>query len=223
MFTALSRLIRAMILVCACLSCLSVAADDKITIASDRAAQQLFAEAENLIATGRSDAAYSMLKGHEATLAGDTLFDYLLGVAALDAGLHSEAIFSLQRAVAVSPDFAGARMELARAYFESNNKALARSLFVSLRNENPPPNVRSVIEDYIAAIDARPDSRQARFAPFVEFGAGYDNNANGSTDSQTFLGFTLSPNNLKTESPFTNIAAGFNVNKPRGRDRKSVV
>ena len=47
-------------------------------------------------------------------------FDYLLGVAALDNGYISEAIFSLRRAIAVEPGFSGARMELARAYFEKS-------------------------------------------------------------------------------------------------------
>ena len=213
MCAAPSHSIRAMLFLGVFLCCPPLHADDTVEIATVSSAQALLADAESLLATGQGEAAYILLKSREQVLAGDALFDYLLGVAALDAGYYSDAIFSLRRSVAVAPNFAGARMELARAYYESGNKVLARSLFANLLNEQPPPGVRSVIDDYIAAIDDRPVAPQARFAPYLEFGVGHDTNANGSTDNGMFLGFTLSPDNLETESPFASVGAGFNFNK----------
>lgn len=191
----------------------SLRAADTIELASSADAQQLLASAGSLLAAEQSRSAFDLLKARESEFAGNTLFDYLLGVAALDSGLHSEAVFSLRRAIATAPDFAGARMELARAYFESNNLTLARALFTNLLSENPPAGVHSVIDDYIIAIDAQIAGPPPQFVPYFEFASGYDDNANSSTADGQFLGFTLSPQNLKTESPFVEVGAGFSWNK----------
>jgi len=188
---------------------------DTLRVASNASARQLIIRAEDLLAAGDSSGAYVLLQPHEAALAGNILFDYLLGVAALDTGRVGEAIFSLRRALAVEPGFSGARMELARAYFESGNPELARPLFTQLLGENPPAAVAGVIRQYLQAIDQRSAARQSRFVPYIDLFAGYDTNANGSTSDQQFLGFTLSPDNVKTESGFAEIAAGFDWFIPR--------
>jgi tetratricopeptide (TPR) repeat protein len=167
-----------------------------------------------MLASGQSAAAFTLLGTREAELAGNPYYDYLLGVAALDSGRHGEAIFSLRRSLSVAPDFSGARMELARAYFDSGNQSLARPLFERLLDENPPAAVRSIINDYLAAIDARPTTAASRFDYSFDLAVGYDNNANGSTDNQQFLGFTLSPDNLKTESSFFEAGASVNWRNP---------
>jgi tetratricopeptide (TPR) repeat protein len=177
--------------------------------------QSLLADAESLLADGRSKQAYDLLQPHEVEYAGHVLYDYLLGIAALDSGRPSEAIFSLRRAIAVEPEFSGARMELARAYYESGNRDLARPLFTQLLGENPPSAVAAVIDQYLQAIDDRDATPSRRFFPYVGVFAGYDTNANGSTDNQQFLGFTLSPDNVQTESGFAELNAGFNAYVPR--------
>ncbi len=88
-------------------------------------------------------------------------------------------------------------------------------MFVGLLGENPPPGVREVINQYVSAIDRRPTTPRNQFSGYVEVFAGNDTNANGSTGNQQFLGFTLSPQNLETESPFYEIGAGFNWLVPR--------
>lgn len=177
-------------------------------------ASTLMRDAESRLAANDAAGAYALLAPREAELAGNAYFDYLLGVAALDSGRTSEAVFSLRRALSVEPRFSGARMELARAYYESGDNDQARPLFVTLLDENPPPGVRNVLLRYIDAIDARPAAPQPRFTPFVEATFGNDSNANGSTSSQQFLGFTLSPNNVETESPFGEVALGFTWSVP---------
>lgn len=185
-----------------------------LEVQADAATQQLLRDAEARIARNDSVGAYSLLSPHEAELAGNAYYDYLLGVAALDTGHSSEAIFILQRSLAVEPRFSGARMELARAHFEAGDQQQARPLFAALLNENPPPAVRDVVNGYIDVIDAKPQARQSRFTPYIELAAGHDSNANGSTDNQQFLGFTLSPINIETESPFGEIGAGFSWTVP---------
>ena len=187
---------------------------DTLQIAADEQTQGLLREAQSLLASNQGRRAYDLLSPHEAALAGNSYYDYLLGVAALDSGQNSEAIFSLRRSLAVEPGFSGARMELARAYFDSGNRDLARPLFAQLLTENPPPAVDAVINDYIRAIDARPAIPRSRWNPYLELFAGHDDNANGSTGNQDFLGFTLSPNNVQTASSFAEIAAGLDWYKP---------
>jgi len=185
-----------------------------LEVQANAATQQLLRDAESRLARNDSAGAYALLSPREAELAGNSYYDYLLGVAALDTGRYSEAIFSLQRALAVEPRFSGARMELARAHFEAGDNKQARPLFVALLGENPPPGVRDVVNQYINAIDAKPSAPRSRFTPHVELTAGHDSNANGSTANQQFLGFTLSPFNVETASSFGEIGAGFNWTVP---------
>lgn len=171
--------------------------------------------AESLLSAGNAQGAWDLLQPLEAKHGGQAFFDYLLGVAALDTGRTSEAIFSLERAAAAAPDFSGARMELARAHFDAGQLAVARPLFTALLTENPPPGVREVIDKYLAAIDAGPAKPPSSFRPYGELMVGYDDNANGSTDDQQFLGFTLSPTNLATDSSFFEGGAGFSWTVPQ--------
>ncbi len=190
-------------------------AEDSMQVAASTDEQQFLADAESLLAAGQSKVAFTLLLTREREMAGNPYYDYLLGVAALDAGEYSEAIFSLRRALEVSPGFSGARLELARAYFDSGNTGLARPLFVSLLDENPPPPVRSVINDYIATIDATPSPPKSSLQFSFDVTGGYDDNANGSTSNQQFMGFMLSPENLATESSFFEAGAAFTWNNPK--------
>lgn len=183
---------------------------DRFTIVTDEQTQQLLADAESLLAAGDAERAFARLSPKEAQLAGHPYFDYLLGVAALDSRRYSEAIFALRRSLAVRGEFSGARMELARAYFESGSRETARPIFVQLLNENPPTAVRRVIEQYIDAVDARSIAPRARYSFIGEMQAGFDSNANASTPANDFLGFMLNPNNVEQDSAFAELAVGFN-------------
>ena len=173
-------------------------------------------EAQTLLSSGRAREAYELLSAHEADWAGAPLFDYLLGMAALDSGRPGEAVFSLQRVLAAEPGFAGARMELARAHYEAGELAAARTQFEYLLTQAPPPSTRAVIERYLDSINGRGRIAGGGVTPFFEFGAGYDSNANGSTSEGNFLGFTLDPNNVETSSPFFELAAGLGHLAPIG-------
>lgn len=188
---------------------------DAVTVVADGETQKLLFRAEDLLGNGLFQRAYDLLAPAESRLAGNPLYDYLLGVAALDSGRYSEAIFSLQRSLAVEPAFSGARMELARAYYEVGREGLARPLFVMLLDESPPPSVRSVLNNYIRAIDAQPARPESRLTAFADMNVGYDSNANGSTNDQQFLGFTLNPNNVETSSSFIELGTGFEWFVPR--------
>jgi len=177
--------------------------------------REVLGQAESLLASNDAQGAWNLLQPLEGEFSGNAFFDYLLGIAALDSGRTADAILSLTRAALEAPQFSGARMELARAHFEAGERAEARPLFVALLTETPPPRVRDVINQYIAAIDAKPVAPSSDFSPYAEFTVGYDDNANGSTSDQQFLGFTLGPENLATDTSFFEGGAGFNWTIPR--------
>lgn len=184
-------------------------------VATTAEVQELLQRADSLLAAGDIQGAYRLLESRETEFSGNAYFDYLLGIAALDSGRTGEAILSLRRAASTAPKFSGARMELARAHYEAGERNLARPLFVALLNESPPAGVRDIIEQYISTIDAGPAAAPSNFRPYAELMVGYDDNANGSTDDQQFLGFTLNPENLETDSSFFDARAGFGLTAPR--------
>lgn len=198
-----------------CVASVSAQDSDDVTVAADATTQKLLFRAEDFLGNGLFKHAYDLLIPEETRLAGNPLYDYLLGVAALDSGRYSEAIFSLQRSLVVEPAFSGARMELARAYYEAGSRGRARPLFVGLLDEEPPASIRLVLNNYVRAIDAASTTAESRLTAFADMKFGHDSNANGSIDDQQFLGFTLSPDNVETSSSFIELGTGIEWFVPR--------
>ncbi|MFT4797892.1 MAG: tetratricopeptide (TPR) repeat protein [Sulfitobacter sp.] len=207
--TALASLSKAF----AC-ACLLVASQSLLAAPVDR--QAIYTEARGNLQNGEAQKAYKLLIENEAEWSGEDAYDYLLGVAALDSGKPGEAIFSLQRLIASKPDFAGARMELARAYFEIGDNELARKEFTRILSESPPPNVLAASNDYMKAIDVRARQYKSDIQYTFDFGLGYDSNAPAATADDVFLNFRLSPNNLEQSSSFASSSLGAVYNRPLG-------
>ena len=175
---------------------------------SDPEVVAILKQAEALLAAGKPGDAYELLTRNELDLAGTPSFDYLLGVAALDSRRPKDAMFALERVVVSQPEFSGARIELARAQFENGEYRLARSQFEYLLTQSPPEGTRTVIKRYLDVIAEQSTLASSHFSALAQFGAGYDSNANGSTSEQTFLGFTLNPRNVETDSSFGELTLG---------------
>ena len=176
--------------------------------------EAVYEQAKKALRDGRTEAAYQLLVQYETNWSGEDAFDYLLGVAALDSGHAGDAIFSLQRLVARQPDFSGARLELARAYYDVGDNELARIEFARVQSENPPPNVAQTVSDYMAAIEIKSREYQASAQYYIELGGGYDSNAPASTDENIFLNFVLNPTNLEQSSAFAKVTLGGLWNNP---------
>lgn len=174
----------------------------------------LIGQARQLVLETRMQEAYELLKPHELALAGNADYDYLLGTAALDSGRADLAIFALERVLEQKPQFAGARLELARAYFDIGDSESARYHFEYLQGQNPPPNVRQAITSYLRAIDRVAAAYKPVHLPHFAAGFGWDSNANASTDEEQFLGFVLDGNNVGSESPFYFATVGDYYSRP---------
>lgn len=140
--------------------------------------------ARQLLAEGKAAEAYALLEPHEIDKAGDPLYDYLLATAALRTGRPSKATFIYERILAVAPDYAGVRADMARAYYELGDLARARLEFeLVLRLENLPPDLRSAVQQYVAAIDRLKEPSRTALRGYLLAGYGRDSNINSTGGS----------------------------------------
>lgn len=165
-------------------------------------ADEASSRAQALLNANRPAQALAVLEPLEAERAGDPDFDYLLALATLDAGAPAKATMIFERLLLISPAFHGARIDLARAYFQLERYADAQREFETALANAPPPRARQLIEDYLARIKAR--TRKLRFARFIDIStrAGYDSNVNSATEANEFLGFNLNPISREQDSEF---------------------
>jgi tetratricopeptide (TPR) repeat protein len=150
---------------------------------------------------------------------GDVRFDYLLGVSALDSGHPDKATMVFERVLAVDPNFAGARLDMARAYFHLGDLDRAKTEFDAVMKQDPPQAARLTIGKYLSAIESAKKAKNNRYSAYVEGVIGRDSNVNNSTSQSEVavpalgnLVFTLSPTNLKTPDNYYSVAAGGEVN-----------
>ncbi len=148
-------------------------------------ADEILERARELIGQHHPQAAYELLSPLQAERAGDPEFDYLLGVAALDSGHRSEAVFAFERVLAVDPEHKLARAEIARAYFELKEYETARGEFESLQGQAIPDEVKEVMNRYLAAIDQQLGALRTLWQGFVAMDLGYDSNVNSATSAGT--------------------------------------
>ena len=181
------------------------------------ARQKLLQDAAKLINSGKAQQAYALLAPHETNLAGDPDYDYLLGIAALDSGKPNEAIFALERVLAVNPDNLQARAEIARAYFATGEKDLSRQEFEAVQSRHPPREVNATIQKFLDAINQGQGSGTL-LSGYLEAAVGNDSNVNSATGSNqvaipVFGGAiaTLNASGIETRDSFGNISGGGNV------------
>jgi hypothetical protein len=169
-------------------------------------------EAERLLRSGETAQALTLLEAEEAALAGDARFDALLGSALLRSGQPARASLALERATVTDPSLAGARLDLAIAYYDMGAQEDARQTLLALRTQDPPAEAAQVIDDYLARIERGRAPRRLRFD--LALASGYDSNANNAASLGEFLGFTLTPTSRATESEYYELDAGAGIVQP---------
>jgi len=194
------RLLLGAMLLCASLAALADALTDR---------------ARALLQRQDAQAAYKLLLPLEPQRAGDPEYDYLLGIAALDAGDPERAIFALERVLAVQPDNLQARAEIARAYMATGEREAAKREFEAVRARSVPDEVRESIDRFLSAIEA---ARKRRFNAYVEIGGGHDSNVNSATSaSQVAVPFfggaivQLAPGTTRIKDDFWSLTAGLSL------------
>lgn len=184
-------------------------------------------EMDNLITLEEYQQAYQLGLDNLDDWEGDPDFDFVFGLAALESGNANEAVFALERVASTTPDpalRAIARLELARAYFVTNNLNAAEELFVLVLDSNPPVNVQQNIEVFLQLIETRRNAQQPTFNWTLASSIGSDSNINAATsngliDTPLIGQIELDPAGQETDDTFSNTTLLMAYKYPFTRDR----
>lgn len=185
------------------------------------------AELDRLISAGQHQEAYDLGKAGLFDWEGDETFDFLYGLASLEIGESNEAVFALERAATTSEDEVlrgRARLELARAYFVTNNLTASENLFNVVLDSNPPANVQQNIEAFLQLIETRQNARESTFSWTLSSSIGSDDNINSATsnsliDTPLIGQIELNPDGRETDDNFSNSSLAMVYNYPLDRNR----
>ncbi len=182
-------------------------------------ADALLDQARNHIDTGNPQLAWELLAPLNSERAGEVEYDYLLGIAALDTGRNTEAVFALERVLAVQPDHSEARAEIARAYLVLNETHRAKDEFNKvLEDDSVPVSVQAQISGFLTAIEEIETDKKTDWNVNLSLSIGNDDNVNsGPVESQIavpLLGgaiITLDDTSLPQESTYSQTLARVNM------------
>jgi tetratricopeptide (TPR) repeat protein len=182
------------------------------------ARQKLITSSAELIKNGHPQEAYNLLAPYQSIMAGDVDYDYLLGLAAVDSGKPNEAIFALERVLAVRPNHLQARAEIARAYLAAGEIAASKQEFETVQAQNPPQEVSATIQKYLDIIETDRSGKKTSIRGYIEAMLGNDSNVNSATSNRQiavpyFGGAVMNLNSagVANSDTFGSLGAGFNV------------
>ncbi len=181
--------------------------------------QAVLKQADALLKAGKAEEAYQLLEPLEVTGAGESLYDYLLGTAALESGKPSKATFVYERILAINPAYIGVRADMGRAYFALGDYGRAKIEFETvLTAQNLPPDLRGQAEQYVSAAEARSQAKRTVMTGYMELGFGRDTNI-GTATSLSSLNLPATgvynpaaPAGLKTPDGYSTLAVGGEIN-----------
>ena len=143
---------------------------------------ELVTQMNALIEMGRYQEAYIMGQAGLFDYEGEPNFDFAYGLAALESGRPDEAVFAFERIAASNPNQQRVKLELARAYFLSENYAASETLFLEVLERNPTDNVRANIQAFLQLIDQAQSSVETAVAWSGGVRVGSDSNINSATE-----------------------------------------
>lgn len=180
-------------------------------------------QAKQLMQDGQPGLAYQLLEPLEFEHAGNTDFDYILGIAALDSGKAERATLALERVLAGDPNLAGARLDIARAWYVLGDFARARQELQALQGLNPPDNAQLMIRQLQQAIDEGEQDvmRTRRYNGYLEAGIGFDDNVTSVVSDFTeavlatynLPGFEPNGSAVMRSSSMVYLQGGFDINQ----------
>ena len=175
--------------------------------------EKLLDDADALMKAGKPALAYELLEPFEFDRSGEVRFDYLIGIAALDSGKPDKATLAFERVLAEDPYYAGARLEMARAYYQLGDIQRAKTEFEIVLDENPSAAARATIQKYLDDIAEREAGRKTRIAGYVEGRIGRDTNVNNSSEiPNNIITPTLYPTSEELSDNYFGVAAGGEIN-----------
>jgi outer membrane protein len=185
------------------------------------AADDLLLKAKQQLDGGDPQGAYNLLIPLQSERAGNPEYDFLLGSSALQLNKNTEAVFALERVLAVQPNNGPARAMIARAYFNLKETETAKREFENVKKQDVPPEVSQQIDRFLDAITRIEEADRTTIRGWIEIGAGWDSNVNSATaDGQvavpSFGGaiISLNPASQEQEDAFVSFGGGINITHP---------
>jgi outer membrane protein len=178
----------------------------------------VMANARQLLHSAQPVAAYEALIAHEFEGSGDIEYDYLVGTTAIDAGKPDKATLALERVLAMDPNFAGARIDMGRAYMLLGNSIQAREEFDNVMRLNPPDPVKRQLERFVAEIEQQTQVAKTTWNGFFGISFGRDSNVNSApADAEQYIplfGYSvpLDESSLRTPSNYLGLSGRVQVN-----------
>ncbi|MET0093251.1 MAG: tetratricopeptide repeat protein [Sedimenticola sp.] len=157
--------------------------------------------------------ASSMLYEYE----GDSRFDFLYAVSAINAGQLSEGIFALERLLREKPGDISARMELGRAYLLLGDDSRAQQEFAQVLKLEPSESERGDAQQQLSNIKIRQNRLQSGGQAWLQAGLGYDSNITSGPSESSFLPWIVTSFSLEDADGFSNFGAGGNYQHPVGQ------
>lgn len=179
-------------------------------------ADALTDQANALLEQGKAADAFALLSPLEGDRAGSLEYDLLLGIAAVDSGQNTRAIFALERVLAVDPNNSRARAEIARAYLAVGETETSRKEFQTVRGQAVPPAVKSAIDRYLTALDQVEAANRFSVRRYIEFGVGHDSNANAGPAVDQYQGFTIPGAQRNQADNYGTFGGGIDFRAPVG-------
>ena len=199
---------------------LSNEARDSVPPVAEKVAADLtvpMTEARALLRNGQPLAAYDALMKMEYEGSGDIEFDYLLGVAALEAGKPDKATLALERVLESNPNYAGARIDMGRAFMLLGDAVRAQEEFTAVLELNPPDVVRERVEGFMAEMAQRAAVAKTNWSGFFGITLGRDSNVNNAPGkAEQFIPgildtVVLDPDSVETPSNYSALAGRIQV------------
>jgi tetratricopeptide (TPR) repeat protein len=169
---------------------------------------------KQLFNTYQRQQAYDYASRYLGEMEGDGNFDYLYGVAAIDAGHASQGVFALERVLIQFPNDQVARLELARGYFILEEYARARQEFEKVLAANPPRGVRDTTETFLEKIRISEARYRTTMGGNVTLGLGSDSNVNSGPDDSGLTLIQLEDSSLGHSDTYTELTASWGVGYP---------
>ncbi|MEM7563835.1 MAG: surface lipoprotein assembly modifier [Pseudomonadota bacterium] len=185
--------------------------------------EQIITKAWQMVDSEQYQEAYDLLAPIESDQAGEPIYDYLLGVAALRIGQPGLALFPLERVMAVQPDYPGARMTMAEAYLAAGDIETAEREFqLAKQQDNSDPDQINRFERELN----RMTIGVTAYGGTLDLALGYDDNVTSATSESTIetpnVTVNLDDDATDIDDSFTRIKGSGWVQKPLSREYKLV-
>lgn len=176
-----------------------------------------------LIQQNRTSQAYQLAKQMENEYSGNSRFDFLYGVAALNSGHPNESSFIFERVLMQQPYNMRARLLYAVSFYQMGSYEPAKLNFRRVLNSGVSPDTRDKINRFFRAMEGKmPSDTKTKLGAFVRINAGYTSNANSATQDQTVnlvlsnipISLSLSQFTRAQSSPFWEFQAGTSLYMP---------